>query len=97
MYDNINMVNGDLTVYVTSDTNVNIDVDIISGNPNNAAINEATIGEVLHGYDVFSKIPMGSMQPLRIHTTDTGDDFKIKITLTDTLGYTFTFYVSCVW
>ena len=97
MYDNINMVNDDLTVYVTSDTNVNIDVDIISGNPNNAAINEATIDEVLHGYDVFSKIPMGSMQPLRIHTTDTGDDFKIKITLTDTLGYTFTFYVSCVW
>lgn len=84
-----------LTVYVTSDTDVEVSIHNHSGSLADVQINGADAIEVYHGYDTVT-LEAGTKVPLTISTVWGGDDFNLEMYLQNGLDDRV-FYVDCVW
>lgn len=95
---NIGSENGKMsvTVYVSSNEPVEADFHDYSGDLNDVEINNASVLEILHGYDSPPILPKGINVPLTISTVYGGGDFEIEMYL-KTQSHAKTFIVKCVW
>lgn len=84
-----------ITVYVTSDTNVDVKIHNYSGSLSDVQINGAYASEVYPGYDTVT-LEAGVKVPLTISTIYGGDDFNLEMYLNNG-SVQRVFYVDCVW
>lgn len=84
-----------LTVYVTSDTDVDVSIHQYSGSLTDVQINGSDAIELYQGYDTVT-IKAGTKVPLTITTVFGGEDFNLEMYLNNgTISRVF--YIDCVW
>lgn len=86
-----------LNLSVSSIADVNIYVQIESGSVTDVNVNGENVEDKYQNQEYFNLISAGVRQPLIISTLSGGDDFKIKVILSNTNGDSTQFYVNCVW
>lgn len=84
-----------LTVYVTSNTDVDVKIHNHSGSLADVQINGADASELYHGYDTVT-LEAGVKVPLTISIVYGGDDFNLEMYLNNGSADRV-FYVDCVW